>query len=170
MPLALSRPDGGPARWGPGDLEAGAKLRFVEEDEEGGWRPQVGVFPIVTLPTGSEARGLGEGAATVFLPLWLQKGVGSWTVYGGAGWRTALRKGASGAWFGGAVVQRHLGPVLLGVELFHETGAEGEAGTTRGGVGAVWDVGEKVHLLGAVRRSLAGAAAPDAYLGLLLTP
>lgn len=33
VPLAYSRPSGGPTVYGPGDIEAGAKLRFVQEGE-----------------------------------------------------------------------------------------------------------------------------------------
>src|SRR5512136_3255041 len=41
VPLAYSRPDGGPTLYGFGDVELGAKLRFVQEGKR---VPMVGVF------------------------------------------------------------------------------------------------------------------------------
>ena len=74
-------------KFGYGDTELGAKYRFIEEDEDG-WRPQVGVFPLLEAPTGNAQRGLGAGHAREFLPLWLQKSFGAWMTYGGGGyWR-----------------------------------------------------------------------------------
>ncbi len=58
VPLGYARPAGGPTTFGLGDVEVGAKLRFVEETDR---QPQVGVFPLVELPTGDAARGLGAG-------------------------------------------------------------------------------------------------------------
>jgi hypothetical protein len=55
-PLAYSRPSGGPATYGPGDVELGAKLRLIQESKR---IPMVGTFPLLELPVGSEARGLG---------------------------------------------------------------------------------------------------------------
>lgn len=72
--------------YGLGDIELGVKLRFVDEGE---WRPQIGIFPLVDLPTGSKQRGLGTGAVQSLLPLWLQKSFGPWTTYGGGGLKSA---------------------------------------------------------------------------------
>src|SRR5512135_125106 len=70
VPLGWARPAGRPTTFGLGDVELGAKLRFVEESER---RPQVGTFPLVELPTGDAGRGLGAGHVRAFLPVWLQK-------------------------------------------------------------------------------------------------
>ena len=165
-PLALAAGGGSPARYGPGDLELGAKYRFVDEDRAGF---QLGTFPLVTLPTGSSARGLGEGAATVFLPLWIQKGFGAWTTYGGAGYRVRAGSDASDSWFLGWQLQRRVGPAALGAEVFHETdGPATLAGDTGFSVGAVVDVSELHHLLVSFG---AGGGPLDlhAYLGWQLT-
>jgi hypothetical protein len=74
---------GGPAAYGYGDTELGAKFRFVHEGE---FVPQIGTFPLAELPTGDSARGLGSGQVEVFLPLWLQKSVGPLLTYGGGGY------------------------------------------------------------------------------------
>lgn len=69
---------------GLSDTELGAKLRFIKPDEDD-WYPQVGIFPLMEIPTGDAARGLGAGKWQEFLPLWLQKDWGDWTSYGGGG-------------------------------------------------------------------------------------
>jgi len=142
MPFVLSAGGGGASHYGPGDLELGAKYRFVDEEQAG---VQVGLFPIVTLPTGSSEKGLGAGSTTAILPIWLQKSFGPWTSYGGAGYR--IRPGPDG-WYLGWLLQRRVGPVAIGAEVFHETDTErtlaGDSGFT---VGAVANLSERHHLL-----------------------
>ena len=70
-PIAFDHPDGSGTKFGYGDTELGVKYRLVEEDEKG-WRPMVGVFPLFDAPTGNAHRGLGTGHGHAFLPLWLQ--------------------------------------------------------------------------------------------------
>ena len=50
VPAVLALASGAPAEYGIGDVELGAKYRFVDEGER---RPQVGTFPLLLLPTGS---------------------------------------------------------------------------------------------------------------------
>lgn len=165
-PLVLAAGGGESARFGPGDLELGAKYRFIDEDRAG---VQVGTFPIVTLRTGSKPRGLGEGGATVLLPLWLQKSTGRWTTYGGAGYRIRAAAGETDSWFLGWQVQRRMGPAALGAELFRETDSPRTlAGANGFNAGAVVDLSELHHLL------LSFGAGPTtrelhAYLGWQLT-
>ena len=60
VPVAYVTP---PGNVGPGDVELGVKYRFVAE---GHFRPQIGTFPMLELPTGSarprprQRHGLGE--------------------------------------------------------------------------------------------------------------
>ena len=68
---------------GLGDIEVGAKWRFLQETDA---TPQVGIFPLLELPTGDQNRGLGAGHTQVFLPVWVQKTLGGWTTYGGGGY------------------------------------------------------------------------------------
>ncbi len=165
-PFVLAAGHGDPARYGPGDLELGAKYRFLDEDRAG---VQVGTFPIVTVPTGSEARGLGEGSATVLLPIWLQKSFGPWTTYGGVGYRIRTAAAEANSWFLGWQVQRQTGPVALGAEVYRETETDRTlAGANGFSVGAVVDVSELHHLLLSFG---AGEGRQDlhAYLGWQLT-
>src|ERR1035438_2815673 len=79
VPLAYDLPPEEVGHYGLGDIELGAKYRFIQETNG---LPQVGVFPLVALPTGSAQDNLGNGHSQAFLPLWVQKNWGSWTAYG----------------------------------------------------------------------------------------
>jgi hypothetical protein len=57
-PLAYDAPSSGPAHYGYGDTELGVKFRFLQETER---MPQVGVFPLLEVPTGSSKDNLGNG-------------------------------------------------------------------------------------------------------------
>jgi hypothetical protein len=59
-PTAFDSPAGSPTLFGYGDTEIGFKYRFIEEEKDGS-RPQVGIFPLVELPTGNQNNGLGAG-------------------------------------------------------------------------------------------------------------
>ena len=68
VPFANSYPsDGSGVQHGIGDVELGVKYRFVHETDT---LPQVGVFPMLELPTGNVDKGLGNGRAWWTLPLW----------------------------------------------------------------------------------------------------
>jgi hypothetical protein len=163
LPFVLSAGGGGASQYGLGDLELGAKYRFVDEEQAG---IQVGVFPIVTIPTGASSKGLGEGSATLFLPVWLQKSIGPWTSYGGGGYR--IRPGPDG-WFLGWLVQRRVGPVAIGAEVFHQTDSERAlAGASGFTVGLVADLGEHHHLLASFGGG-PGSQVLHAYLGWQVT-
>ncbi len=79
-PMAYDAPKGGTSYAGYGDTEVGVKYRFVEQSE---YIPDIGSFPLVEVPTGNAAKGLGNGKAQLYLPVWLQKDIGNWTIYGG---------------------------------------------------------------------------------------
>lgn len=70
VPLSYVSPNEGSTNYGFGDIELGIKYRFVQESD---WLPMVGTFPLVDLATGNHGRGLGNGSAKVFIPIWLQK-------------------------------------------------------------------------------------------------
>ncbi len=84
-PLAYNKAPDDPWHQGYGDTELGFKYRFVHTGEEGS-EFQVGIFPLIELPTGNSNLGLGNGKAQVILPVWLQKKSGDWTTYGGGGY------------------------------------------------------------------------------------
>jgi hypothetical protein len=59
-PLAYDAPAQGTRQYGYGDTEVGVKYRFIQETDVS---PQVGLFPLLEIPTGSAHRGV-EGMLT----------------------------------------------------------------------------------------------------------
>src|SRR5206468_592860 len=72
-PFVYDHPLGEDVHYGYGDTELGVKYRFIQETDK---VPQIGVFPLLELPTGNHRQGLGNGKAQVFLPVWAQKSWG----------------------------------------------------------------------------------------------
>ena len=146
--LAYDDPAGGPAVMGLGDTELGAKYRFITPGKDD-WFPQVGVFPLVEIPTGDAKRNLGAGYTQVFLPVWVQKDFGKWTTYGGGGYWINPGPGNRNYWFTGWLLQRQVTDKLaLGAELFHQTSSMvGRGDTTGFNLGGIYDFTEHYHLL-----------------------
>jgi hypothetical protein len=167
-PLAYSRPSGGPTAFGVGDLELGAKLRFVQETPN---VPMIGIFPQLELPVGSESRGLGAGHLRAFLPLWLQKSRGPWTTYGGGGYWLNPGDGNQNYWLAGWLVQRALSAhAALGAEIFATTPDHpGGRGSVRFDLGSVLDLTEHHHILLSAGHSIAGDEAFQGYVGYQFT-
>jgi hypothetical protein len=123
MGFAFDEPAGRPLRMGMSDIELGAKYRFIDPAPDNWW-PQVGVFPLVELPTGDASRGLGAGYRQEFLPVWVQKDIGKWTTYGGGGYWINPGPANRNYWFTGWLLQRQVTENLaLGGEIFHQTSA-----------------------------------------------
>ena len=167
-PYAQVRPSG--ERWarGYGDTEVGLKYRFIEE---GDGVPQVGIFPMVELPTGRAERGLGAGHTAVYLPIWIQKGFGKWTTYGGWGWWRNPGEGQRNWSYSGWLLQRELSEQLsLGGELYRTT-ASSLGGQTSAGwnLGAIINVDDHHHLLMSWGKNLSGPAETHFYLGYQFT-
>lgn len=167
-PLAYVVPNDGPAQYGLGDMELGSKIRFVQEGE---WTPQIGTYPMLEVPTGSERRGLGNGSTQIFLPLWVQKSFGQWTTYGGPGvWFDTASSDRHWGFFGWELQRRLIQELSLGVEIFYLTpkGPEGEQ-DLRFNVGAIIDANEVHHVLVSAGRGLVGPNLFQCYLAYLVT-
>ena len=166
---------GGRTRFGYGDTELGVKYRFVTEDEAG-WRPQIGTYPLLELPTGSVTKQLGTGQPRLFLPVWLQKSVGDWTSFGGGGYWINPSNGPlteKNYWFAGWAVLRKLDEDLqLGGELFWQSPNDGAALTGAGfNLGGEYDLDDTHHILFSAGRGLEDPSRYNAfsfYLGLQL--
>ena len=64
-----------------GDIELGIKYRFIHNEKSG---IDVAIFPRVILPTAG--RGFGTGRVSFLLPVWAQKTIGPWAIFGGGGY------------------------------------------------------------------------------------
>ena len=146
--LDYDDPEGHGLRMGASDTELGVKYRFITPDKTD-WYPQVGIFPLLEVPTGSAKRGLGGGYTAAFLPVWVQKDFGKWTTYGGGGYWINPGPGNRDYWFTGWLLQRQVTQKLaLGAEVFHQTSSMvGEDGLTGFSIGGGYDFTEHEHLL-----------------------
>jgi hypothetical protein len=171
-PLAYDAPAQGSRHYGYGDTEIGVKYRFIQETAS---LPQVGVFPLLEVPTGDADRDLGSGHVQAVLPVWLQKSWGAesheWTAYGGGGYHISPGAGNRNWGFFGAVLQRQVFEnLLIGGEIYHHTSTEiGERTDTAFNLGTVMDFGERHHLLFSAGRSIDGPSQFQVYVAYQLT-
>ncbi len=168
LPLAYAFPSHSARQYGFGDTEIGAKYRFIDETNS---VPQIGSFPLIELPTGSESRGLGSGRVQTFLPLWIQKSIGSWLTYGGVGYWLNPGTGNRNWTFVGWEIQNQIRDnIAVGVEVFHNSPQEeGANAETRFNIGAMIDFSETQNLLLSAGSALNNAGGVQAYLAYQLT-
>lgn len=147
--------------------EFGMKYRFIQETKN---RPQVGVFPIVEIPT-IKNNAFSNGKAQIYLPVWVQKSWGKLTTYGGAGYWFNPGTGNKNWFFSGWELQYDFTRgFTFGGELYYHT-----ASTTDGKSAAGFNLGgfvnftEQFHLLFSLGHSLTNDNYTSFYVGLLLT-
>ena len=159
--------------YGYSDTELGFKYRLVDEDKND-WRPMLGVYPLVELPTGDVTRGLGAGYVRAYFPLWIQKNFGEWTTYGGGGYWINHGDGTADRdyWFVGWLLQRQVTKQLaIGGEIFHQTSTVAFGATnpiytqptTGFNVGAIYDFDDDHHLLVSVGAGLQNASTTNEF-------
>lgn len=155
VPLSFNRSGTSAFAYGPGDIELGLKYRFFNETP---FIPQVGLFPLAEIPTGNAAKGLGEGNAQVFFPLWAQKNWGSWTTYGGGGYLVNIRPEPVNSWFAGWEVQHDFSELItLGEEVFgtfYPTSST--ANELAFNIGAIINFSDNHHVLLSTGRDIIG--------------
>jgi hypothetical protein len=132
--LPVTFADAGSTRFG--NLELGVKYRFLNRSKRG---LSAAIFPRVVLPTGPD-----RGLSSWLLPVWVQKDIGKWSIFGGGGY--TLHPGAGNCDYatGGIAVTREIGDGLtLGVEALRQgpDNVDARAATLLG-------LGGSVHLKG----------------------
>jgi hypothetical protein len=168
LPFAYSLPDSGPRTFGLGDIEVGFKYRFIQEAS---WRPQVGIFPLLEIPTGDADRGLGNGRVWTRLPLLFQKSWEPWTTYGGFGYVINPAEGQRNHFYGGWLVQRDLTKWLtLGGEVFaQEKDTDDGSHTVILNLGGIIKITPAFNLLFSAGHNIAGQDHLVGYFGLYWT-
>jgi len=162
----------GPSAYGLLDTELGIKYRFIPQTK---YQPEVGTFPMIEVPTGSYARGLGVGKTWYKLPIWIQKDWGPWTTYGGGGYQVVPQVDYKNFPYAGWLLQRDIGDKwTLGGEFWYH-GPEGVA-TPQTHSATMFDFGGYYYfrkpafqLLFALGHTVIGQAETYAYLGLYWT-
>ncbi len=143
LQLSLSVPldydDRHALRAGGGDVDLGVKYRLLHPPANS-WLPDAAIFPSLTLPTGSRA--FDTGHPTFFLPLWLEKDLGKWSIFGGGGYQ--VNPGGNQRNFalvGWAATYSFSERLNLGVEIYHQTPASiGGPALTNLGFGAIYQM------------------------------
>lgn len=168
IPYVFNAPVDGVRTSGIGDTELGVKYRFVQETDT---RPQVGIFPMVELPTGNANQGLGNGQAWYRLPVWIQKSWGPWTTYGGGGISINHAPGMQNNGFGGWLVQRDLGSHLtLGTEVFTQGSSTiGGRSSTFANIGGYIKPSDGFNILFSIGHTTSGDSHAIGYFGLYWT-
>lgn len=165
LALLHVRLDGGRTERGLSDTGVGVKWRFLEE---GQLLPQMAVYPQVTIPTGDDQRGLGQGKPSYVLPLIAQKSWGPWTAFGNVGVVVQKWRGSRHFWFHGLTVIREVGPRLeLGGEVYGNSPTDWDERSSLGfNLGGTWKAADSVGVLFSAGCTVRGDPATTVYLGL----
>lgn len=151
-------------RWGRGDLELSAKYRFFHSEAAG---VSIAVFPGITLPTASH--GIGNSKVTALLPIWAQKDIGAWSIFGGGGYAINPGRGNRDYWTGGLAVTRQLSSkLLLGVELDRQgPDSVGGRASTSLGLGTILQLPKPFRLLASGGPTFGDGDSAPGYHGFL---
>lgn len=162
VPLSYGATSDGTLRYGPGDLDFGIKYRFVRESATS---PQVSFYPSIGVPTGIHSVEGESDEQTLFLPLWAQKDIGRFIIFGGGGWERNPGPGDRNYWSGGiASVYTFSSRMNAGVEIFTSGSSEiGQPGNTNIGVGMNADYSKIHSVLFSFGTSIAGLRTIHAY-------
>lgn len=162
-PFAFNKPHGEAMQYGFGDLEAGVKYRFLNNENA---HFELATFPLMDVPSGDSDVGLGAGHTRFFIPLWVQKSWESWTTYGGGGYWRNPGEDNKDYWFCGWEVQRDMSKTLtVGAELFAQTKTTDDGNYETGfNIGAIVNLTDDHHLLFSAGRDFRGDNRFSAYL------
>lgn len=153
LPYAIASAPGQITQKGMGDVVLGVKYRVLQETAD---QPMISIYPIYIAPTGNAAKGLGNGGAQIFLPVWLQKRWGNWLAYGGGGYWSNRAPGTGSHWyFGGAVMYDMNERLSIGGEIFQATDQRPVDNASTGfNIGAIYKLDEHNRILGSAGRGL----------------
>ena len=130
-----------------GDIELAAKFRFIHQ-RPGSAMPDIAFFPRIFVP--SAPRRFGTGRVGLLLPLWAQKDVGKWSLFGGGGY--TLNPGAGQrnyALAGFGILRAITDRLSIGGEVYHYTrDADDTKSYTAFSAGALYRLNRHYSLLG----------------------
>ncbi len=158
----------GAHQYGLMTVEAGIKYRFINDETH---NFQVGIFPLLEVPTTSKESIVGNNHLQTFLPLWIQKSQGNFTTYGGAGYWINSGENSRNSFFVGWQAQYDFTNTLsLGGEIYYESPdtKDGESDTAFK-VGGFLNLNEENHILFSIGHSLKNTDIISGYLGYQLT-
>ena len=155
------------ANFGYSDTEAGIKFRFVQETDNS---PQIGVFPIVEIPTIKNSE-FSNGRTKIFLPVWAQKSWCKLTTYGGVGYWINQGNDNKNWIFSGWEIQYAISQVVtLGGEVYyHSADTKTSKSGTAFNLGGSINTSDKFHIIFSFGHSLTNDPIFNSYLGLFWT-
>jgi len=147
---------------GIGDVEIAAKYKFLHQSE-GSILPDVAFFPRAFVPTGGHR--FGTGRVSLLLPLWAQKDLGKWSLFGGGGYQINPGRGQRDFWLTGIGLQRSVTECLaIGAEIYHQTADADDARRFTGAnIGALYKLTDHWSLLGSAGPGLQHARSQGRY-------
>jgi len=147
---------------GLGNVELAAKYKFLHQ-ADGSPLPDVAFFPRAFVPTAG--RRFGTRRLSVLLPLWAQKDLGSWSLFGGGGYDINPGPGQRDFWLTGIGLQRALGARLsVGAEIYRQTADADDARRFTGvNVGALYKLGDHWSLIGSAGPGIEHARTEGRY-------
>lgn len=147
--------------------EFGVKYRFVKESKN---VPEIGVFPIIEIPTTTDDR-FDQENFQVYLPVWFQKSWNKLTTYGGAGYWINPGTGNKNWIFTGWEVQYDISDFLtLGSEIYYHTAAKADDQAAAGfNIGGALNFTEHFHFIFSAGHSIVNESFITSYIGLYLT-
>ncbi|PLB86092.1 hypothetical protein C0T31_07260 [Dysgonamonadaceae bacterium] len=167
LPLNYSYTKGEGVTFGYSNTEAGVKYRFLQETEH---RPQIGIFPIVEIPT-IHNDAFGNGKAQIYLPVWIQKSWDKLTTYGGGGYWINTGKGNKDWIFSGWEVQYDFSKhFTLGGEVYYQNANSPDSQSALGfNIGGFINFSDQFHFIYSLGHSMIHENYFSTYVGLLVT-
>ena len=147
--------------------ELGFKYRFININDDF----QLGIFPLVELPTSSKEGLISNNHLQTFLPVWVQGSQGKFTTYGGAGYWVNPGENNKNSVFVGWQGQYNFSETLsLGGELYYESpNTKDGSSDVAFKVGGFINLNKENHVLFSIGPSLNYSDVISGYLGYQLT-
>ncbi len=147
---------------GLGNIELAAKYKFLHQ-ADGSPLPDIAFFPRAFVPTAG--RRFGTRRLSLLLPLWAQKDVGKWSIFGGGGYDINPGAGQRNFWLMGIGLQRAVSDRFsLGAEIYRQTADADDARRFTGvNFGALYKVADHWSLIGSAGPGIEHARTQGRY-------
>ena len=108
---------------------------------------------------------MGSGRVTALLPVWAQKDMGAWSVFGGGGYAINPGAGNRDYWTGGIAITRAVGErLLIGLEADRQgRDADDGSASTKLGLGFIWQLQKPFRVLASGGPSFADDGGPMSF-------
>jgi Putative MetA-pathway of phenol degradation len=160
LPVGFGNAEQGQNAVSLGNVQLALKYRFLHQRDIG---LDVAFYPRVFLPAGPNAAG--ESVPSLFLPIWLEKDLDAWSIFGGGGYQIDRGGNYQDSYQLGLAVTREVLPHLqIGAEVYYQSP------NTRGGLataeidgGFIYDLSDNFHLMASAGPGIENANETDRY-------